>query len=463
MNLSAVILAAGQGKRMKTRKPKVLHKILGKPILQHTVDAVKALKPERLVIVVGNGADEVEEQITDRSVSFVTQKKLLGTGNALLEAEKALRGIKNSTLLVLNGDSPLTTSNTIKKFLSNHRRSNNDLSLLSFIDESLTGYGRISRDSRGQVSGIIEDKHASANEKKELTELNGGIYAIEPDILGFLSKLKKRRLSGEYYLTDIVAIAVKERRKVEAYNCPAEEVMGINTRAELHKALETLNKRNISKLMNSGVTFINPSSSLVHSSVKIGKDTVVYPNTYIEGNTSIGRNCIIYPGVRILDSTISDKVSIKDNSLIENCRVSKGSVIGPSAHIRPQSNIGRNVKIGNFVEIKTSNIGDGTKISHLSYVGDALIGQNVNIGAGTITCNYDGRKKHKTIIRSDVFIGSDSQIIAPVIIGKGAYIAAGATVTKNVPAGALAISRAGQKNILGWSIKGQLKAKPGEK
>lgn len=462
MDLFAVILAAGQGKRMKTRKPKVLHEVLGKPILQYAVDAVKALKPERLVIVVGNGAGEVKEQITDRSVSFVTQKKLLGTGNALLEAKNALRGMNNCTLIVLNGDSPLITSNTLKKFLRNHRRSNNDLSLLSFIDGSLAGYGRILRDSRGRVSGIIEDKHASANEKKELTELNAGIYAIEPDILGFLSKLKKRRLSGEYYLTDIVDIAVKERRKVEAYYCPAEEVMGINTRTELHKALETLNKRNILKLMDSGVTFINPSSSFVHSSVKIGKDTVVYPNTYIEGNTSIGRNCIIDPGVRIIDSTISDKVSIKDHSIIENSRISKGSVIGPSAHIRPLSNIGRNVKIGNFVEIKKSNIGDGTKISHLSYIGDALVGQNVNIGAGTITCNYDGRKKYKTIIRSDVFIGSDSQIVAPVLIGKGAYIAAGATVTKNVPAGALAISRAGQKNIRGWAVKGQLKGTPGK-
>lgn len=463
MNLCAVVLAAGRGKRINSLRPKVLHEVLGKPIIQHIIEAVKELKPKKLVIVVGNGEEEVKKQIKNKSVSFITQKKLFGTGNALSEAKRALKGMKDSTIIVLNGDSPLTTSKTLKGFLKKHKRNKNSLSLLSFIDESLSGYGRVLRNKQGNVIGIIEDRHATTNEKREVKELNSGVYAIEPKIMSYLSKLKKHSPSGEYYLTDIVGIAYKNGKKVEAYNCPSEEAIGINTRAELHRALEILNKKNISKWMRKGVTFIDPSTSIVHPSATIGKDTVIYPNTYLEGNTLIGKNCVIYPGVRICNSILEDRVSIKDNTLIENSKVRSGSTIGPFAHLRPHSNVGRNVKIGNFVEIKKSSIGDGTKVSHLSYLGDALIGKNVNIGAGTITCNYDGQKKHTTIIKSEVFIGSDSQIVAPVKIGRGAYIASGATVTRDVPAGALAISRAGQKNIKDWAIKRQLKVKKRKK
>ncbi|MEE8330132.1 MAG: bifunctional UDP-N-acetylglucosamine diphosphorylase/glucosamine-1-phosphate N-acetyltransferase GlmU [Thermodesulfovibrionia bacterium] len=459
MNFCAVILAAGHGKRMNSLKPKVIHEVMGKPIIQYTIKALKELKPEKMVIVVGNGAEEVKKQITEKSVSFVTQAKLLGTGNALLEAARSLKCIKDRTTLVLTGDSPLITSKTLKGFLKKHKQNKNALSLLSFIDESLYGYGRILRNKKGHIIGIVEDKHATVDEKRQNKELNSSIYAIEPDIMRYLGKLKKHRSSGEYYLTDIISFASKNGKKVEAYKCPPEEGLGINTRAELRQAIEILNKRNISKWMKKGVTFINPSISIVHHSVTIGKDTIVYPNTHLEGNTSIGRNCIIYPGVRIYDSILEDRVLIKDNTLIENSKIRSDSIIGPFAHLRPHSNVGRNVKIGNFVEIKKSSIGDGTKVSHLSYLGDAVVGKNVNIGAGTITCNYDGQKKYTTTIKSGVFIGSDSQIIAPVEIGRGAYIAAGATVTKNVPAGALAISRVGQKNIKDWGIQKQLKVK----
>lgn len=463
MNLCAVILAAGHGKRMNSLRPKVLHEILGKPIIQHTIEAVKELKPKKLIIVVGNRAEEVKKQIKDKSISFVTQRKLLGTGNAFSETKRALKGMKDSTVVVLNGDSPLTTSKTLKGFLKKHKRNKNDLSLLSFIDKSQSGYGRVLRNKQGSVIGIVEDKHATTNEKREVKELNSGVYAVEPKIMSYLSKLKKHSPSGEYYLTDIVGITSKNGKKVEAYNCPSEEVRGINTRAELHQALEILNKRNISRWMKRGVTFIDPSTSIVHPSVTIGKDTIIYSNVYLEGNTLIGKNCVIYPGVRICNSILEDRVSIKDNTLIENSKVRSGSTIGPFAHLRPHSNIGRNVKIGNFVEIKKSSIGDGTRASHQSYLGDAVVGKDVNIGAGTITCNYDGQKKHTTIIKSEVFIGSDSQIVAPVKIGRGAYIAAGTTVTRDVLAGALAISRVGQKNIKGWTIKRQLKVKKRKK
>ncbi|GBE05211.1 MAG TPA: UDP-N-acetylglucosamine diphosphorylase/glucosamine-1-phosphate N-acetyltransferase [Nitrospirae bacterium] len=450
MNLCAVILAAGRGKRMRSAKPKVLHELLGRPMLQHTVDTVKKLKPKKLVIVIGNGAGEVKDRIKDKSVSFVTQKKLLGTGNALLEAKKALRDTKGCTIIVLNGDSPLTTPATLKGFLNSHKRGGNDLSLLSFTDGSLSGYGRVLRGKQGNVISIVEDKHATADQRRKCGELNSGAYLMAPSIMKYLDKLKKHRLSGEFYLTDIVGLASKDGKKVRAYICPAEEVMGINNRAELHKATAILNNRTVSRLMQRGVTFIDPSSSIVHPSVRIGMDTVIYPNTCLEGSTSIGRDCVIYPGTRICDSTIGNSVLIKDNTLIESSEVGSGSSIGPSAHLRPQSSIGRNVKIGNFVEVKKSIIGDRTRASHLTYLGDAVIGSNVNIGAGTITCNYNGQKKHITTIESNVFVGSDSQFIAPVKIGRGAYIAAGATITRDVPAGTLAISRVDQKHLMDW-------------
>lgn len=458
MNLSVVILAAGKGKRMRSLKPKVLHEVLGKPVIQYVIEAVKGLKPKKVVVVIGRGADEVKKQINNKSVFFVKQRKLLGTGNAVAETKTVLKDSGKSTVLVLNGDSPLITSRTLKDFLKKHRGKKNHLSFLSFIDNS-SGYGRVLRNSKKSVIGIVEDKHATASEKKNIKELNSGIYAIEPEVMNYLNKLKKHASSGEYYITDIVGIASERGKKIDAYVCPSEEVRGINTRAELCQALEILNRKTISGFMQRGVTFIDPSASTVHPSVSIGMDTIIYPNTYLEGNTSIGRDCVIYPGSRICNSIIGNGVSVKDSTLIENSIVRSGSTIGPFAHLRPHSRVCRNVKIGNFVEIKKSAIGDGTKVSHLSYLGDAIVGKNVNIGAGTITCNYDGKRKYITKIGSDVFIGSDSQIIAPVKIGSRAYIAAGTTVTKDVPAGALAVSRVKQENIKDWTVRRNAKCK----
>lgn len=448
MKLSVVILAAGRGKRMKSATPKILHEALGRPMVGYVIDAVKTLKPAKTIVVVGNGADEVRGRIDDGRLTFVLQKELLGTGDALAIARKELL---KGTVLVLNGDCPLITAGTLRNLLAKHKRSRNVLSFLSFIDESMKGYGRIIRDGRGKVTGIVEDKHASQAEKKMFNELNGGVYVMESETIGYLSKIKRNSSSGEYYLTDIIGIISEAGKRLDAYKCPSEEIRGVNSREELYEISTILKQRVISGWMQKGVTFIGPETTHVHVSAKIGRDTVIYPNTYIEGRTSIGQNCTIYPGSRICDSVLGNRVVIKDNTLIEKSRVRDGASIGPCAHLRPESVIGRNAKIGNFVEIKKSSIGAGTKAGHLTYLGDADIGPGVNIGAGTITCNYDGKNKFKTLIKSGVFIGSDSQLVAPVTIDKGAYVAAGSTITMDVPSGALAISRGRQKNLQDWT------------
>lgn len=450
MNLSVVILAAGRGKRMKSCIPKVLHEVLGMPMLQYVINATQPLKPRKTVVVIGTGADAVRDRITGSGISFVVQKKLLGTGDAVAAARQEL---PKGTVLVLNGDCPLITTGSLKRLLSRHRSEKNDLSLLSFFDPAVSGYGRVFRDAQDRVVSIVEEKHVSSAEKKTFNELNGGVYAFEIGIMNYLNKIRVNRSSGEYYLTALVKIASGRGRKVEAYRCMAEEIRGVNSRKELCEVSAILRNKVIEKWMDRGVTFLDPGTSVVHASARIGRDSIIYPNTYLEGTTSLGRGCVIQPGVRICSSVIGNNVIIKDNSLIEESRIGSRAVIGPFAHLRPSSLIGKKAKIGNFVEVKKSTIGDGTKASHLSYLGDAVIGKDVNIGAGTITCNYDGRNKLQTHIESGVFIGSDTQLVAPVTIGRGAYVAAGATVTKDVPSGALAISRVKQQNIRNWSKK----------
>ncbi len=450
MSLSVVILAAGLGKRMKSDKPKVLHEVLGRPMLQHVIDAVKPLKPSKVVVVIGNGADAVKKQINDKGVSFVVQKQLLGTGDAVLTARNH---IKRGAVLVLNGDGPLITTKTLRGFLTKHKRYRNTVSFLSLLDDSLAGYGRVFRDNQGKVTGIVEEKHTGPEERTKFRELNSGIYIIETAALSYLSGIKKNSSSGEYYLTDMVKLVAGAGKKVNTYLCPPEETRGVNSRKDLFEISNIMREKIISKWLDKGVTFIDTGTTIIHSTVSIGKDTIIYPNTYLEGNTSVGRNCIIYPGARICDSSLGNNVIVKDNTLIETSIVGKGASVGPFAHLRPESNIGQNVKIGNFVEIKKSSLGNGAKASHLSYLGDAQIGSDVNIGAGTITCNYDGKNKFQTKIESGAFIGSDSQLVAPVTIGKGAYVAAGATITTDIPSGALAISRTTQKNLENWASK----------
>lgn len=457
--LSVVILAAGLGIRMKSSIPKVLHKIYGKPIVMYVIDAVRQLKPEKIIVVTSPSINEsgnaIQNALKEYNITFAVQKEPNGTADALKSASKQLKGF-NGTILVLNGDTPLITIESLQKFLRLHKQRREDLSVMSFIAEGIHSYGRIIREN-GKPVAIIEDKEVDENQKK-IKEVNSGIYAIESKLLNLLKDIRINEKKGEYYLTDIIDIAVKKGFYAGAHALGDEtELTGINTRHELCKAAHYLRDKILNRLFNEGVSFIDSKSTFIHPEVKIGIDTVIYPNVHIEGNTAIGSNCVIFSGARIIDSTIGNNVVIKDYTVVESSTISDNAAVGPFAHIRPGSLIGRSVKIGNFVEIKKSTIGEGTKASHLSYLGDAEIGKNVNIGAGTITCNYDGKKKHRTIIEDDVFVGSDTQLISPVRVGKGAYIGAGSTITKNVPPQSLAVSRTEQKNIEKWALRKQQK------
>lgn len=449
--LTTVILAAGLGTRMKSSIPKVLHKIYDKPIIQYVADSIKQLRAANNIVVISPKTEDIKNVLKGYPVVFSIQKQPKGTADALKTAHQVLKNFRG-TVLVLNGDTPLISTSTLQKFLRLHRQNEEDISIISFIAEGTHSYGRIIRNGN-MVKEIVEDRDAN-EEQKKINEVNSGIYAMESHMLNLLSKIKVNKIKGEYYLTDIVRIAIKNGYKVGAHMLGNEtEFTGINTREDLYKAGCYLRERVLSKLMDNGVSFIEKSSVFIHPDVKIGMDTVIYPNVYIEGRTVIGKGCTIYPNTRIANSTIGNGVIIKDSTVIESSTVKDNAVIGPFAHIRPCSVIGSSSKIGNFVEIKKSIIGNGTKASHLSYLGDAEIGKNVNIGAGTITCNYDGKEKHKTVIEDNAFIGSDTQLVAPVKVGKGAYVGAGSTITKEVPADSLGISRTPQKNIVGWAKK----------
>lgn len=454
MKIAVVILAAGRGERMNSSIPKVLHKIQDKSMLQHVIDSAQKLRPAKIVVVVGKHYAEIKKQIKAKNISFAIQSEPKGTGDALLKAKNFLRGFKGS-ILVLNGDVPLITPETLKKFFSLHIKEKNDISLVSFVAGNPSAYGRIFRDSAGGLLSIIEEKDAT-QEQKKINEVNSGIYLIRYRMLDLLKDIKLNELKGEYYLTDIIGIAKQKKYNVEAYRIgSADEMIGVNTITELLRARQVFRERITNRWIQKGVVLISPDLTFISEDAMIDKDTIIYPNVYLEGKTRIGKGCVIYPNVRIIDSEIRDAAVIKDSTVIENSLIRSKAVVGPFAHLRPGCDIGAEAKIGNFVEVKKSVIGSGAKASHLSYLGDATIGKGVNIGAGTITCNYNGREKHKTTIGDNVFVGSDTQFVAPVTIGKGAYIGAGSTITKHVPPMSLAVSRAEQKNIEGWAAKRQ--------
>ena len=458
MMTACVILAAGLGKRMNSNLPKVLHKVCGIPMLQSVIDTARKLKNEKIVVVTGEHDDLIKKTLASPYISYARQKEPKGTGHALMCAKQDLRGFQG-ILIVLNGDTPLVRADTLKKFLKLHLKNKNAVSVLSFQAENPDDYGRIVRDASGQVLSIVEQKDADAMQKK-IHEVNSGVYAINHDLLPLLDNIKINRKKGEYYLTDIVAAALEKGLKTSAYCIGAEdEFMGVNTREELYRASMFMKKKLIEKWAGKGVTFLDMDSVFIHAGVTIGKDTTVYPNVYLEGRTKIGRGTTIYPNVRILDSEIGNNVVIKDSTVIEGSTIKNRASVGPFARIRPGSEIGTEARIGNFVELKKAVIGAGAKASHLSYLGDARIGRDVNIGAGTITCNYDGATKHNTIIEDGVFVGSDTQLVAPVKIGKGAYIGAGSTIIKNVPPWALALSRSKQTHSSEWAKKWQKKIK----
>lgn len=457
MKIAVVILAAGEGKRMKSSTPKVLHKIFNKPMLQYVIDSALKLKPSKIIVVAGKHLEQIKDSINAENIYFALQKKPKGTGDALSKALPFLKGF-NGAVLVLNGDVPLIRDESLREFFKAHMKDKNDISLMSFSVPNPSSYGRVIRDNSGCLRSIVEEKDASPVEKK-INEVNSGVYAVGSQALKLSHNIPCNKLKGEYYLTDIIGMAINSGLKVKAYcSGKKDEMAGVNTIAELMRAQKLLQKRITNGWMDKGVVFYDSNSVFVYPDVVIGKGSTIYSNVYIEGKTKIGKNCIIYPGVRISNSIIGNSVIIKDSTVIERSIVGRETVLGPFAHIRPESKIGSKAKIGNFVEVKKSVIGDRTKASHLSYLGDAFIGKNVNIGAGTITCNYDGREKHNTKINDNVFIGSDSQFVAPVEIGKGAYIGAGSTITKNVSPMSLGVSRVRQINIENWAARRKLRS-----
>jgi bifunctional UDP-N-acetylglucosamine pyrophosphorylase/glucosamine-1-phosphate N-acetyltransferase len=432
---------------MKSGTPKVLHEIYGRPMLQYVLDAIAPLKPKITVVVTGEKEPSYREDFSySGEIVFALQKERKGTAHALLTAMKYLKGSKG-TVLVVNGDTPLLRAETLRKFLRLHGKKACDISLASFIAEDPGAYGRVLRDDEGRPAKIVEKADASAS-GSAIREVNSGVYAFEPPALPLLKNIRRNRKKSEYYLTDIVELGLKRGLSVGAY-CQGNEseFLGVNTREELSVAHEAIRERVLEKWLSRGITFIDLFSVYIEPGVTIGSDSIIYPNVYLQGTTKVGKKCTVYPNVRIVDSVIKDGSVVKDTTLIEESVVGPGATVGPFAHLRPGSNIGKSSKIGNFVEVKASTIGEGTKAMHLTYIGDAEIGSKVNIGAGTITCNYDGVKKYKTKIGDGVFVGSDTQLVAPVKIGKGAYIGAGTTVTKDVPPEHLSTSRTRQRNI----------------
>ncbi len=452
--VAAVILAAGKGTRMKSGLVKVLHPAAGRPMISWVVDAALAAGAAPTVLVVGHQADAVEALFHgDTDIRCALQTEQLGTGHAVACARDGLAGF-SGTVLILCGDTPLLRGETLQGLIAFHRENSAVLTVLTAVMNDPYGYGRVVRDTDGRVLRIVEQKDATP-EEQTLCEINSGIYCMEADFLfANIDSLGSDNAQGEFYLTDLVAIAVQQGRVCLARPTDdPDEIMGVNDRAQLAEASRILRRRINRELMSSGVSLIDPGHTYIDHGVRIGPDTVVYPNCSISGATVIGSGCTIENGVSIVGGSIGDKCHIKAGSVLEDSELHSEVSVGPMAHLRPGTILNEHVKIGNFVETKKIVMGEGSKASHLTYLGDAEIGSNVNIGCGTITCNYDGVKKHRTVIGDDVFIGSDVQLVAPVSVGRNSLVAAGTTVTIDVPPDSLALSRVPQVNKEGWRLK----------
>lgn len=460
MNIS-VILAAGEGTRMKSKLSKVLHKVCGKPILEYVIKASKGAAVEKNIVIVGHGGDMVKEYFKEEPIIFKTQPigddVPYGTGFAVMQAIDNIED--NSTVVILYGDTPLITESTINKLINYHSKNQFKATVLTAILDEPTGYGRIIREDTGNILKIVEQKDASEAEK-EIKEINSGIYCFDGKLLKYaLGKIDNNNAQNEYYVTDVIGILKEEGHKVGAYVIEdSTEIHGVNSRVQLAFSEEVMRKRINEHHMVNGVTIINPDNTYIEDGVKIGRDTIIYPGVSLEGNTEIGEDCIIRNNSRIVNSIIHDGVSV-ESSTIEDSIVGEDTHIGPYARLRPNSNIGKNVKIGNFVEVKNSTLKDNTKASHLAYIGDADVGHNVNIGCGVVFVNYNGKEKFRTTIGDNAFIGSNSNLVAPVNVEPLGYVAAGSTITKEVPEGALSIARAEQRNIEGWVARKGMKNK----
>ena len=446
----ALILAAGQGKRIKSDIPKVLHKVCGKEMVNHVIDNMRKACIQDVNVIVGKGAELVKEGTKSRCVSYSLQEEQLGTGHAVKCAKSFLEG-KDGVVAIFAGDAPLTKVETINKLMNEHIDKKNSATLLSAIVEDPTGYGRIIRDG-DEVIKIVEHKDCSEEELK-VNEMNAAMYCFDiQDLLASLDELSNDNNQGEYYLTDVIGILKNKGKRVGAVVTDYEDTIGVNSRAQLAEAEEILRNRINRKHLDSGVTLIDPKTTYIGVDVKIGKDTIIYPNNILEGNTEIEEGCTLLQNNRIKDSHIESGVEIQ-SSVILDSKVGENTTVGPFAYIRPESSIGKGVRIGDFVEIKKSTIGDGTKVSHLTYIGDAEVGGSCNFGCGTVVVNYDGKDKHKTIIGNHSFIGCNTNLVSPVEVEDNTYIAAGSTITNKVREGDLAIARAKQTNISGWVKK----------
>jgi bifunctional UDP-N-acetylglucosamine pyrophosphorylase/glucosamine-1-phosphate N-acetyltransferase len=457
-DIHVVVLAAGKGTRMKSARPKVLHVAAGLPLIDHVLRAASALSPLSIVIIIGHQAGQLKDALHSRTgLAFAVQEPQLGTGHALLQAEPLLEGA-SGTLVLLSGDVPLLRAASLAALVRTHEARGAAATVLTAVVPSPAGYGRIVRDEGGRIAGIVEHKDASPAER-EIGEINSGVYAFDmKPLFAALREIGSSNAQGEYYLPDLVRIYRDRGLTVEAVTLEdSREILGVNSRKELAEVAAILRAEKNEALMASGVTIVDPATTYIAPDVTVGPDTVIHPGVHLEGRTQIGSGCEIHSGVRIVDSAVADGVLIHNFCVILESQVSSGARIGPFAHIRPQSNVGADAHVGNFVELKNTSLGQGAKANHLSYLGDATIGRKVNVGAGTITCNYDGAAKHRTVIDDGAFIGSDSQLVAPVRVGAGAYVAAGSTITRDVPPDALAIGRGTQVNKDGWVSKNKKK------
>ncbi|AIE58577.1 bifunctional UDP-N-acetylglucosamine diphosphorylase/glucosamine-1-phosphate N-acetyltransferase GlmU [Bacillus methanolicus] len=451
----AIILAAGKGTRMKSKLYKVLHPVCGKPMVQHVVDQVSKLNINEIVTIIGHGAEKVKEQLGGQS-KYALQQEQLGTAHAVMQAKEMLAG-KEGVTIVVCGDTPLIKAETMEALFRHHEETNAKATILTAKLEDPTGYGRIIRNGEGFVEKIVEHKDATEDERT-VKEINTGTYCFDNIALfQALQHVSNDNVQGEYYLPDVIEILKKQGETVSAYQTEDfEETLGVNDRVALAEAERIMRKRINEFHMRNGVTIIDPGHTYIGPDVEIGQDTIIYPGSVLSGKTVIGSDCQIGPNSEIRDCQVGMNTVIRQ-SVAHNSMIGSSVNIGPFAHIRPESNIHDEVRIGNFVEIKKSDFGKGSKASHLSYIGDAEVGSGVNIGCGSITVNYDGKNKYLTKIEDEVFIGCNSNLVAPVTIGRGAYVAAGSTITEDVPAEALSIARARQVNKENYVEKLNLK------
>jgi bifunctional UDP-N-acetylglucosamine pyrophosphorylase/glucosamine-1-phosphate N-acetyltransferase len=454
-DIHLVILAAGKGTRMKSAVPKVLHHIAGAPMIDYVLRTAAWLAPRSITVVIGHQADALKDALTRYSgLRTVVQEPQLGTGHALKITEPLFEHAKG-TLVLLSGDVPLLSAKSLKDLVVRHSDSKAAATVITAVVANPHGYGRIVRSGGNtggqgeQIARIVEERDATDAER-QIREINSGIYAFAIEgLFDALRELKSDNAQKEYYLPDLIA-AFRGRGVQTVVVANPHEIQGINSRTELAAVSRIVRQRKNEELMAAGVTIQDPATTYIDESVTVGPDTIIHPSVTLQGKTSVGQGCEIYSGVRISNSRIDDRVTVLDHCVIADCAIGSGATIGPFAHLRNEAQVAPRTKVGNFVEMKRTTFGEGSKAMHLAYLGDAVIGENVNIGAGTITCNYDGTHKHTTTIEKGAFIGSDTQLIAPVTVGANAYVGTGTTVRESVPSGALAVSAGKQRNIEGW-------------